>query len=251
MKFNIIYIFTFVFLFSCSQDMKNINKNLKIKEKPFSSKGFALIYDDNILENKIVNKKLRDDENYVLHTFLKTNTSVIISNPFNLKSLTVKIKKTSKIPSIYSIVITRKMADFLNLDTNIPYVEVSKIKKNKKFIAKKASIFEEEKNVAAKVPVKSIDINDLSVSTPKIEVKKKKPSYIIDIGEFYFYESAKEVKNRFENEAYLLNIKIEKISLNKFKVYSGPYDSFNSMKETYISLKELDFENIEIININK
>ena len=84
-----------------------------------------------------------------------------------------------------------------------------------------------------------------------IEVKNKKPSYIIDIAEFYFYESAKEVKNRFENEANLLNIKIEKISLNKFKVYSGPYDSFNSMKETYISLKELDFENIEIINTNK
>ena len=252
MKTNIIYIFIFVILFACTQDMKNINNDINIKEKPFSSKGFALIYDDNIFEKKIVNKKLRNDKNYVLHAELATNTPVIISNPFKSKALTVKIKKTSKIPSIYSIVITREMADFLDLDPNIPYVEVFKVRKNKKFIAKKASIFEEEKIVAAKVPVKSIDINDFSVSTPKKEVKKKSSLYIIDIADFYFYESAKEAKNRFENEANLLSIKIEKISLNKFKVYSGPYDSFNSMKETYMSLKELGFENINInINTNK
>ena len=40
------------------------------------------------------------------------------------------------------------MADNLNLDINNPYVEVLTIKKNVKFIAKEASIFEEEKNVA-------------------------------------------------------------------------------------------------------
>jgi len=253
MKTNIIYIFIFVILFACTQDMKNINSDINVKEKPFSSKGFALIYDYDIFEKKIVNKKLSNGKNYVLHAELATNTSVIISNPFKPKSfLTVKVKKTSKIPSIYSVVITREMADLLDLDPNIPYVEVFKVRKNKTFIAKKASIFEEEKVVALKVPVKSIDINDLSISTQKKEAKKKSSLYIIDIADFYFYESAKKAKNRFENEANLLNIKIEKISLNKFKVYSGPYDSFNSMKETYMSLKELGFENINInINTNK
>ena len=49
----------------------------------------------------------------------------------------------------------------------------------------------------------------------------------------------------------MVNIKIDKISDNKFKVYSGPYDSFNSMKATYLSLNELGFENLDIININK
>jgi len=96
-----------------------------------------------------------------------------------------------------------------------------------------------------------IDINDLSVSTPKIKVKKKKPSYIINIAEFYFFESAEAIKNRFEKEANLVNITIEKISKNKFKVYSGPYASFNSMKETYLSLNKLGFENLNIINANK
>ena len=251
MKFNLTYIYIFVFLFSCTQDMKIMKKPLKIKEPTYSSKGFALIYDNSVFESKIVNKKLNNSQNYVLHPFLKNNTLVSISNPFNSKSLTAKIRKTINYPSIYNIVITKKMADKLELDINNPYVEVLTIKKNDKFIAKESSIFEEEKYVANKAPVTSINVNDLSVSTPKSEVKKKKPSYIINIAEFYFFESAKTVKNRFEKEANLVNITIEKISKNKFKVYFGPYASFNSMKETYFSLNELGFENLDIINTNK
>ena len=66
-----------------------------------------------------------------------------------------------------------------------------------------------------------------------------------------FIESTEEVKNRFEKEANLVNIKIKKVSENKFKVYFGPYASFNSMKETYFSLNELGFEDLDIINTNK
>ena len=253
MKFNLSYIYFFVFLFSCTQDMKIIKKHSKVKvrEPTYSSIGFALIYEDSIFERKIVNKRLNNDQNYVLHSFLKNNTLVSISNPFNSKSLTAKVRKTYKYPSIYNIVITKKMADNLELDINNPYVEVLTIKKNDKFIAKEASIFEEEKNVANTAPVTSININDLSVSTPKIEVKKKKPTYIINIAEFYFLESAEAVKNRFEKKVNLENIKIKKISKNKFKVYFGPYASFNSMKETYLSLNELGFEDLDIIHTNK
>ena len=88
-------------------------------------------------------------------------------------------------------------------------------------------------------------------STPEIKVKKKKPSYIIEIAEFYFLKSAETVKNRFEKEANLENIKIKKISKNKYKVYSGPHVFFNSVKDTYFSLNELGFENLNIINTNK
>ena len=205
MKFNLIYIYIFIFLFSCTQDMKIIKKHSKVKvrEPTYSSKGFALIYEDSIFERKIVNKKLNNDQNYVLHPFLKNNTLVSISNPFNSKSLTAKIRKTINYPSIYNIVITKKMADKLELDINNPYVEVLSIRKNDKFIAKEASIFDEEKKVASKVPVRSIDINEISISTPEIKVKKKKPSYIIDIAEFYFLKSAEAVKNTFEKEANL------------------------------------------------
>ena len=59
------------------------------------------------------------------------------------------------------------------------------------------------------------------------------------------------MKNRFKKEANLINIKIKKISHNKFKVYSGPYDSFNSMKETYLKLNELGFDELDIIDKKK
>ena len=254
MKFNLSYIYIFVFLFSCTQDMKIMKKPSKINEQTYysySSKGFALIYDNSVFESKIVDKKLYNSQNYVLHPFLENNTLVSISNPFNSKSLTVKIRKTINYPSIYNIVITKKMADKLELDINNPYVEVLSIRRNDKFIAKKASIFDEEKKVANKAPITLININDMSSSTPEIKVKKKKPYYIIDIAEFYFLESAEGVKNRFEKEANLENIKIKKISKNKYKVYSGPHDSFNSVKETYFSLYELGFDNLNIINTNK
>ncbi len=260
MKFNLIYIYIFVFLISCTQDMKIMKKTSKIEEPTysskvveptFSSKGFALIYDNSVYESKIVDKKLNNGQNYVLHSFLKNNTLVSISNPFNSKSLTAKIRKTINYPSIYNIVITKKMADKLRLDINNPYVEVFSIRKNDKFIAKKASIFDEEKKVANKAPVTSININEISTSTNEINVNKKKPSYIINIAEFYFVESAETVKNRFEKEANLENIKIKKISKNKFRLYSGPHASFASAKDIYFSLNKLGFENLNIINTNK
>ena len=253
MKFSLSYIYIFVFLFSCTQDMKIIKKPSKMEEPipTYFSKGFALIYDNSVYENKIVDKKLNNGQNYVLHSFLKNNILVSISNPFNSKSLTAKIRKTINYPSIYNIVITKNMADKLELDINNPYVEVLSIRKNDKFIAKEASIFDEEKKVANKAPVRSVNINDMSSSTTEIKVKKKKPSYIIDIAEFYFLESAETAKNRFEKEANLENIKIKKISKNKFKVYSGPHAYFNSVKDTYFSLNELGFENLNIINTNK
>ena len=233
--------------------MKIIKKPSKVIEPTYFSKGFALIYEDSIFENKIVNKRLNNDQNYVLHSFLKNNTLVSISNPFNSESITVKVRKSFEYPSIYNIVITKKMAENLDLDINNPYVEVLTLKTNDKFIAKKASTFEEEKNVADKLPVTSIDISDLSASSPEIEKKKKKKkkaSYIISVADFYFFESAETAKKRFEKEANLTNIKIKKISENKYKVYFGPYNSFNSMKDTYLILSELGFDNLNIININ-
>ena len=49
----------------------------------------------------------------------------------------------------------------------------------------------------------------------------------------------------------MVNIKLDKISQNKFKVYAGPYNSFKSMKDTYLSLVKLGFENLNVINSNK
>ena len=112
-----------------------IKKPSKVIEPIYFSKGFALIYEDSIFENKIVNKRLNNDQNYVLHSFLRNNTLVNISNPFNSKTITAKVRKSFKYPSIYNIVITKKMAENLDLDINNPYVEVFTVKKNVKFLS--------------------------------------------------------------------------------------------------------------------
>ena len=98
MKFNLRYLYIFVFIFSCTQDVKMIKIRSKIIEPTFSSKGFGLIYEDSIYEKKIVNKKLRNNQNYVLHPSLNDNTLVHISNPHNSKTITAKVIKSFKYP---------------------------------------------------------------------------------------------------------------------------------------------------------
>ena len=57
MKFKLKYIFLFFFLVSCVENIKLINKDNTLKRKPFSSKGFALIYNENLFKEKIIKKK--------------------------------------------------------------------------------------------------------------------------------------------------------------------------------------------------
>ena len=229
--------------------MKIIKKISKASEPTYSSKGFALIYEDSIFERKIVNRKLNNDQNYVLHPFLKNDTLVSISNPFNSKSLTAKVKKTFKYPSIYNVVITKKMADNLDLDINNPYVEVLTIKKNNKFVAKEASIFDEEKNVANKAPVEGISIKNLNENSNDKDVKKKRNifSYIIKIADFYFKDSAKSMVKKIKEETKLNKVKIMNISNTAFRVYIGPYKDLNSLQKAFNDINIINFENLELI----
>jgi len=251
MRFNKYYIFFIFFLFSCVQDIEKFKKVSKTKYEPYVSRGFALVYSDLIYEKNIVGEKLNNKYNYVLHSYLGKDTLIKIINPINSKSIVVKVKNNSHYPSIYNIVITKKMAENLILDKDNPYVEILTIKENDKFFAKKAKTFEEEKKVADKAPVDSVNITDLSVSQEISELKKRKSSYIINIADFYFFEYAESLKKRFIEEGNLTNIKIKKLSKNKFKVYSGPYDSFQSMKETYLGLNSFGFDNLDVIVKNK
>ena len=56
----------------------------------------------------------------------------------------------------------------MDLDLNEPYVEISSIPENTMFVANRAKTYDEEKQVAKKVPVSSVSINNLN------EKKKKK-----------------------------------------------------------------------------
>ena len=77
---NITFLFFFLLLLSCGEyHLANLNK--KIEKNYYSSKGFALVYEDSYFDDGLINKKLKNDEIKVMHSFLKRNTPVKIINP--------------------------------------------------------------------------------------------------------------------------------------------------------------------------
>ena len=248
MKFK--YFFLIFFLFSCVEDVKLINRNNIQVKKTFISKGFTLIYNDNLIKKKTIKKRIDGREYVILHSFLERNTYVKIFNPINSKTVIAKVKYKTNYPIIYNSVITNRIAEELELNYEDPYVEIIEIRKNDTFIVKKAKTFDEEKNVANKAPVTDININVISNEPENTEIRSKKNEYIINIGEYYYLDSAKVVKNRLINEANLTNVKIKKISENKFRVYVGSYSFFNAMKDPYFAISKLGFEHLDVIKIN-
>ena len=145
-----------LFLNSCA-DYKTDRTTKKKEKQYYSSMGFALIYSDHHYLNKVVNKKIKNDDSVAMHNLLKINTPIKIINPDNSKFIETKIYKKADYPKIFNVVISRKIASFLELDFNNPYVEIIETKKNKTFIAKKSETFEEEKNVSVLVLASSVE----------------------------------------------------------------------------------------------
>ena len=52
-------------------------------------------------------------------------------------------------------------------------------------------------------------------------------------------------RRRGEVETEVLHIK--KINNKKYRLYAGPFENFNSLKSTYISLNKLGFADLDII----
>ena len=240
-KIILLFIYT-TFLYSCAE-YQAAKKIEKAEKHYYSSSGFALIYEDNLYIEKVVNKKINNEELRVMHSFLKTNTPIKIINPENSKVIETKIYKKAKYPKIFNIVISKKIASILELDVNNPYVEVIEVKKNKIFIAKKTNTFDEEKKVAENAPVDEITMDDLSKE--ELDIKKeisKEINFILVINDFYFEDSANNLKTELVEKTKMNNISIEKINNKKYRLFVGPFKNFNALKTTYISLNNLGFE---------
>ena len=174
MKCRYLLIFFAFLLFSCETNISN-NKKIKYSNKSeviFVNKGFALIYDDNLLEKKLINKKMKSEDLVIFQHKLKKNTKVLVTNIKNQKSIIAIVGLNSKYPFFYNSVISPRISDMLNLDPTDPYVEIKKINYNNSFIANTAKTFEEEKKVATKVPVEKIKIKDLSLTKITNDEKK-------------------------------------------------------------------------------
>ena len=235
-----------IFLNSCA-DYKTDRTTKKKEKQYYSSIGFALIYSDHHYLNKVVNKKIKNDDSVAMHNLLKINTPIKIINPDNSKFIVTKIYKKADYPKIFNVVISRKIASFLELDFNNPYVEIIETKKNKTFLAKKSEIFDEEKNVSEKAPVAEIKMNDLTKDDTNTKKKSnKKTNFILVISDFYYEVSAITLKKDLVKKTKMNNISVKKINNKKYRLLVGPFKNFNALKTTYISLNNLGFENLNI-----
>ena len=175
------------------------------------------------------------------------NSTPKIINPYNSKFIETKITKTANFPEIFNILISEKIAKTLELDTNNPFIEIYEMKKNKTFIAKEGSIFDEERNVAEKAPVDEIEMDDLSKDDNKnIQKKLKKNNFILVISDFYYVDSAINLKNELIKKLKSNNLYVKKINNNKHRLYAGPFKNFNALKDIYISLNNLGFQSLNV-----
>ena len=132
---------------------------------------------------------------------------------------------------------------------NEPFVELILLSKESTFIAKKAKMFEEEKEVAEKAPVDGIMINDLNQKkAKKKKARKKRFSYIIKVADFYYEESAKLMADRIIDESLINNVDIVKLSETKYRVLIGPFSDIKSLKNSFEKMNLFNFENLEILN---
>jgi len=244
---KIILIFAYVIsLYSCADYNVNKVKHKKVKQY-YSSSGFALIYEDNLYTQKILNKKINNEDIKVMHNLLQTNTAIRIINPANLKVIETKIYKKTDYPKIFTIVVSEKIASILELDLDNPFVEVTEVKKNKTFVAKKSNTYEEEKNVAEKAPVDKVKMDKLINNEDETKKKVFKDNdFIILINDFYYEDSAINLKNELSKKTRFINILVRKISNNKYRLFVGPFKNFNALKTTYISLNNLGFDDLSI-----
>jgi hypothetical protein len=232
MKYKIILI---LFLTSCSNYQHNSKSNFS-----YYAKGFAHIENIQTLEKK--------NTVYISHNHLNIGTKIRITNPNNKKFIEAIIKKRIRYDNFYKILISKKIVEKLELDSNFPYVEINEIKLNKTFIAKKAIMENVEKKIANKAPISKINIANISIKKNVKPLKKK--TYSILVAEFYSFDSAKALQKRLisilKDSNYQLIYIVEK-KVKSYELLMGPYNTINKLKNDYIVLNDSNFEDLDIV----
>jgi hypothetical protein len=245
---NIIFIIIYLFLSNCTMEPLVKNKPNTSLPNTYSNKGFALVYSKNLYEKKILSRKINERSLKIFQRHLKTNTKVKITNLLNNKTLIGTVAGNSKYPLFNNSVLSIRIANELDLDINEPYVEILEIIDNSIFVAKRAKTFDAEKNVAVKVPVNNISINDLNIVKKKDKkLSNQVFSYTIKIADFYFNNTAIMMVNRITEQTSIKYPIIKKISDKKYRVYLGPFDNISALQKSYNDISILEFDNIEII----
>ena len=233
------------FLIGCQQTLNNSKKIQFVPSNKYTNSGFALIYNNNLADLK----KLDDRSLNIYHKSLKKKSIVKIINPANGKYLIAEVKSNKmKFSNFYNSVLSLRIAEELELNSDEPFINLILLPKNSTFIAKKAKMFEEEKSVADKAPVDGIQINDLNKKKPKKKIiKNDNFLYSIKIADFYYEDTAINIINRIKNETSLKKLRIIELSKTKYRVLIGPFNDIKSLKESFEKIDFLNFENLEIL----
>jgi len=204
-----------------------------------------LIYDESL--KKV--RKLEPRSLSIYHKSLKKRSIVKIINPSNQKYLIAEVKSNRiKFSDFYNSILSKRIAEELELDFSEPYVEIVLVSKDSTFVAKKAKMFEEERNVAQKAPVDGIEINDLNLKkTKKKVINNNNFSYSIKVADFYYKNSAQLMIDRIKSELSIDNSKIIQLSKTKYRVLIGPFDDIKSLKKSFEKMNSFNFENLEIL----
>ena len=75
------------------------------------------------------------------------------------------------------------------------------------------------------------------------------PEFVIILGNFYSLESANLLKKRIKAESYHLSskkISILKKNKHNFEVFLGPYKTIKMIKNDYIALKQINFDEVDV-----
>ena len=248
MPSKILTFLLFLILNSCVTTPVEKKDSSATAKSYFLNKGFTLVYNEELYKEKLVKGKIDDRSLIIFQKNLKKNTKVKITNLINSKYIIANVGKKVEYPYFYNSVISRRISKNLEIDKLEPYVEIKELLEGSSFIAKKAKTFEEEKTVASKAPIDDIQIKDLSNNEKeKNEVNIKNFIYTIKIADFYFKESADQMKTRVLTETSIKKVNINKLSKNKFRVYLGPFNNLNSLKKSFNAINVLQFDTIEII----
>ena len=248
MNYKLLIFFFAIILSGCVVQTEKKQLEIESSKSFFITKGFTLVYDDQLYAEKLVGRKIEERSLIIFQKNLKKNTDVKITNLNNSKYIIAKVGKKTDYPIFFNSVISQRISKELEIDQSDPYVEIIEIQENSTFIAKKAMMHNEEKKVATKAPVDEIKIKNLSNESIKKPKKiNNKFSYIIKIADFYFKKSAIQMKSIIISETSVEKVYIDKLSSTKFRVFLGPYSDLNSLKNSFNAINILQFENIEII----
>ena len=221
-----------------------------IFNREYTNQGFALIYNENLFNEKKISKKIDNRGLYIFHTKIRKNSFVKITNPANTKTVIAEvISNKALFSNFYNSVITKRIVDELLLDENEPYIELSLVSNESTFVAKKAKTFDEEKNVAQKAPVDGITIDNLGTEEKKELPKTTQNNFLysIKIADFYYKDSAENMIQRIKDETDIKNPIIKKLSQTKYRVLLGPFNDIKKIQESFDEIEKLNFENLKII----